>query len=323
MSAIFLSRAVPSTPLKKITGNRIEWKLIDLLKKSTEYFRAKGIPNPRLNSEQLLCKVLGFTRIELYLNHDRPVVEREVDEFRTLVRLRGRRYPLQLIEGFVDFIDMRIEVANGVFIPRPETEVTAEKALHLGNQLMESAIPQNPDHRRKDGLRILELCTGTGVIGLYLASHLPGSFVIATDISRKALHVARHNAELNGIRNIAFLQSDLYGAVTERNKCRFDMIVSNPPYIPGYELPCLQPEVRLYEPESSLDGGAEGTDILERIIDDAPSRSEDGALLILEIGEGQSGRVREKMEGNGYSVTIAKDLSGIPRIALGALPCNG
>ena len=304
---------ITETEKKRLERGRFDkkkdWSLIEVLKWSTGYFEGKGIISPRLNSELLLGKVLALSRIELYLQHDRPLVPDELARIREVIRLRATRYPLQFILGCVEFIDLHLSVGEGVFVPRPETEVLAQRALEHGRTLSEG--------ERGESLRILDLGTGSGAIGLYLASHLLGASVTVTDISKTALAYVRANARKNGLGNISAIMGNLFEPFDADRDLLFDLIVSNPPYIPSRVIPRLEPEVSRYEPKAALDGGTDGQEVIGRIIDEAPSFLREGAWLILEVGDGQAAGVKQRMEERFSPVEIERDLSGIPRVVLG------
>lgn len=276
-------------------------EIMPLLKKAQDYLSIKGIENPRLTAEILLAHCLSLKRIDLYLNYDRPLNERELSTYRSLLSRRARHYPLQYLTGWVEFYSSRFLVAEGVFIPRPETEVLVER--------VKKAI--------EGEAMVADIGTGCGVIAISLAKILPLARFYASDISEKALSVAKENATRNGVEGrITFLQGDLL-APLEGIRGELDVIVSNLPYIPQEELGNLPDEVRLYEPKAALDGGKGGTGIQERIIAAARPYLREGGILALEVGDSQAQPVRHLMEGKYKGIETFPDLNGIKRVVVG------
>ena len=247
------------------------WCIKALLETSTDYLLGKGIENARLNAEVLLAHQLHVKRISLYLNFDQPLTEEEVSGYRSLIRRRLTREPLQYITGHQEFWSLAFKVNPHVLIPRPETEILVEQAITLAGTFLEAP------------LHILDLGTGSGIISVTLAKEVPQSRVLATDISGEALGVAGVNAREHGVSDrIAFLQGDLFDPLTRR-KPIFHLIASNPPYVCTHEIQGLLPEVALHEPQKALDGGKDGMDYLRRIIHQAPQFLCPGGWLLLEM----------------------------------------
>ena len=202
----------------------------ELLGPTREYLESKGVRSPRLDAEYLLAHVLGIKRLELYLDHDRPLEPAEVDRLRELVRRRGRREPLAYVLGSWGFYGLELRCDPRALVPRPETEVLVEHCLHL----LEGA----------DAPRIVDVGTGTGAIALALATRLPAATVTAIDVSPDALALAAENAAANGLADrVELLEGDLLAPVAGR---RFDLVVSNPPYVAAEAE--VDPEVDGYEP---------------------------------------------------------------------------
>ncbi|MEI7958635.1 MAG: peptide chain release factor N(5)-glutamine methyltransferase [Verrucomicrobiota bacterium] len=269
--------------------------LLEVLRATTDYFERHGVESPRLNAEHLVAHVLGKKRIELYMEFDRPLGERELAPLRELMRKRAAGVPLQHLLGTVEFHKRVFATDARALIPRPETELLMELVL-------KEPLPESPC--------ILDVGTGSGVIALTLAAELPHSEVTAVDVSPEALSLARHNAELLGLTSrVRFLQSDLLGAVDGA----FDLIVANLPYIPGGDIAGLSREVQ-HDPVLALDGGPVGTEIMERLIDQARGHLKPGGRLVLEIGIDQSAPLAIELERQNYrDIRPVADYQGVLR----------
>ncbi|MDR3579904.1 MAG: peptide chain release factor N(5)-glutamine methyltransferase [Oryzomonas sp.] len=249
------------------------WTTLKVLTWTKEYLTAKGIENARLEAEWLLCAATGLDRVGLYLNFDKPLNDDELASFRSLVARRARREPLQHILGTQEFYGLEFEVSPDVLIPRHDTETLVTEALT----------------RRPEARSVLDIGTGSGCIAVALARHLPGAAVTAIDISPAALVVARRNAGSNEVA-IEFLAGSLLEPVTGR---RFDLIVSNPPYIPTTDIDGLEPEVRDFDPRGALDGGSDGLDVYRTLIPTVPEHLNPAGWLLVEVGIGQAPAVVE------------------------------
>jgi release factor glutamine methyltransferase len=274
--------------------------LLELIQKTTSYFEKAGVPTPRLDTELLVAHVLQMQRMQLYLQFERVLTEKELDQLRPLVKRRASREPLQHLVGTVEFHGIELNVGPEALIPRPETELLAETAIQL--------------IRDKADARVLDLCTGTGALALSLSRALSQIKCIATDISEDALKLAQSNAQKLELQSrVEFRKGDLFAPIKPEET--FDLIVSNPPYIPSVEIPKLQPEVQK-DPLLALDGGVDGLDLIRKIITDAPKFLKDSGWFVMEMGEGQSLEVCELLKVAGFThVEIGPDLQKIPRIA--------
>lgn len=250
------------------------WTVLTLLRRATDHLRDRGIDSPRAAAEILLAHALGCRRIDLYLRFDQPVETDERERFRDLVRRRLRREPVAYITGSREFWSLPLSVDASVLIPRPETECLVEAALAVLPRA--AATPQ----------RILDLGTGSGAVVIALAKDRPGHRFLATDRDSAAIATARANARRLALEGgIHFLVGDWFAPL--RPGPRWDLIVSNPPYIATAVLADLAPEVAAFEPRQALDGGPDGLACLRRMITQAPLFLADGGFLLLEIGADQ------------------------------------
>lgn len=275
------------------------WTVLNLLKSTADYFTGRGIEDGRRNADLLLGQVLDLDRVGLYLNFERPLLATELDNYRELVRRRAAREPLQYILGETEFWSLPMKVSPAVLVPRADTEV-----------LVEEALP-----RLSATGSVLDVGTGSGAIVIALAHERPEAHCAAIDIDSSALAVARENAELNEVSGrIEFRTGDLFQLA---DGC-FDLIVSNPPYIPCADLDGLMPEVRDFEPRRALDGGEDGLDPYRALTSQAPSRLNEGGWLLVEVGIEQATPVRELFSAAGFTdIFVRADYAGIYRVVGG------
>jgi release factor glutamine methyltransferase len=268
--------------------------VLDVITATTDYFRNSGVESPRLNIEHLLAHVMGKRRMDLYLEFDRALGEKELGPLRDLVRRRAQREPLQHLLGTVEFLGLTLKSDARALIPRPETE-------QLCGILVEQA--KGADCIWKSG-RIADVGTGSGCIALAIANALPDVKVIGLDASDDALALARENAERTGLAaRVTFAKSDLLAAA----EGPLDLVIANLPYIPTAELAALQPEVRR-DPAAALDGGADGLDIIRRLIPQAATKLRSGGVLALEVGIDQPAILAAELPAHGFTgVRILKD----------------
>jgi len=275
--------------------------VLEVVKKTSEFFASKGIESPRLNAELLLGHVLGLPRMRLYLEFERPLSEAELTAVRELVRRRGRREPLQHVLGHTDFCGLRLKTDGRALIPRPETELLVETVV--------ARVGTAP-------ATILDLGTGSGAIALALAVAYPQAAVTAIDESPGALELARENAASTGLADrITFVQSDWFEGLPK--EARFDLVVSNPPYLSQDEVGSAEPEVREHEPIGALLAGDAGLADLERISLLAAAVLQPAGMLAVEPGTGHHARLALLLSGAGYARSESlKDLSGRDRFFL-------
>lgn len=283
------------------------WTVLRLMRWSTQYLEAKGVPGVRIDVEHLLAHALGLRRLELYLHFDRPLTEEELGDFKPLLLERAARRPLQYILGTAAFRELDLHVDERVLIPRPETE-----------ELVEAVLTRTREWGR-EGLDAMDIGTGSGAVALALAQEGPFRRVTATDCSSDALEVARGNAERHGLTGrMRFLVGDLYGALPPGE--RMDVVVSNPPYVSEREMGELAPEIRRWEPSLALKAGGDGLSVLLRLVDGAPTVLRSGGILALEVGADQARAVVERIRAReGWETPLVlRDLTGRDRIVLGA-----
>jgi release factor glutamine methyltransferase len=273
------------------------WTPLRLIGWTQDFFAKKGIDAPRLTAEVLLAHALSCDRVRLYLDFDKPLGDPELARYRELVRRRAEGEPTAYLTGRREFYGRPFRVDPRVLVPRPETELLVEAAL--------AALPE--------GGRALDLCTGSGCVAISLALAGKGARVFATDVSEDALALARENAAaLGAVVDLA--AGDLWSAVADPEP--FDVVVSNPPYVPGRELASLPREVRR-EPTVALDGGEDGLAVLRRIVEGAPARLRPGGTLCLEMHESHLESLPALCRSAGFSSVVARpDLAGLPRLVI-------
>lgn len=266
--------------------------VLEGIQKSAEFLGKKGVDSPRLQAELLLAHVIKLPRMKLYLNFERALTDAETDSFRELVKRRSQREPLQHIVGSTSFCGLEIAVNRHVLVPRPETEILAE----LGWKWL--AERQATD---ATNITALDFGTGSGCIAIVLAAKSPLAKITALETSAEALDTARQNAEKNGVvGSIEFLQGN--GFETLIPGTQFDLIISNPPYIPTAEIETLEPEVRDFDPRVALAGGADGLDFYRGFAVEARPLLKPGGKLMLEFGDGQAEAIQQIFEAQKWIV---------------------
>ena len=280
----------------------------ELLDEGSHYLAERGITESRLDAWYLFSHVFSMERSQYFLQANETVPEekrRQKEEFGRLLRLRGERIPLQQLLRSQDFMGLSFFVNEHVLIPRQDTETLVERVLEDEKQ-------GKLCRREGQPLRILDLCTGSGCIGISLAEYLCNVQVTLSDISGEALAVAEENIRQLGKEAVCrTVRSDLF----ENLEGGFDVIVSNPPYIKSAEIETLEPEVRDYEPRLALDGSEDGLLLYRRIGARAPEYLAAGGRIYLEIGWDQGAAVSEILTENGFTDTeIIRDLPGLERV---------
>jgi len=291
-------------------------RLLDILKLAEDYLADGGVTRPRLEAEHLLAHVLGRSRLDLYLEFDRPLDEPELGRLRELLRRRRQRVPCQYLIGETEFYGLPLAVDERVLIPRPETEHLVEAALA---RLKGIETPGTPV--------VYDVGTGSGCIAIAIAHEEARCRVIASDASAAALEVARANAERNGVaKRIVFVEGALLEPFAQSaaetagaETAGADVIVSNPPYVSRGEWDELPGEIRLHEPREALDGGPDGLAVIRELVAAAPAHLKPGGWLLVEVGYAQADDVKALMAHTGAldEITTVCDYGGIERVVIG------
>jgi release factor glutamine methyltransferase len=298
-----MSRSAPLAAIADRKGQGASTDSRTLLHDAIAVLTHAGISDPRLDAELLLAEAVRLTRTQLLTSP--PILnDLQFARYNAMLALRAIRMPLAYIIGRREFYSLELEVSPEVLIPRPETETLVTAALEF--------------IAGRRGLRILDLGTGSGAIAIALAVNVPSITVVATDISPVALVVARANADRLGVTSrITFVLADCWLPLDPAAASfgRFDLIVSNPPYIPEADLASLEPEVRQYEPRIALTPGADPLGFYRRIVAGVADHLDPRGALMLELGHGQAQPVSEILGlADMREFAIIKDLAGIPRV---------
>jgi release factor glutamine methyltransferase len=280
----------------------VAWTPLGVLDWTTQRFTEAGITAARLEAQILLAHVLGCTRMQLYTGFDKPLADAELASYRGLIKRRLAGEPVSYLVGETEFWGMPFHVEPSVLVPRPDTET-----------VIEVARVARPD--RAAPCRILDLCTGSGVIAVSLAREYPAAQVVATELSPAAAALARRNALRNAVADrVDVRDGDLFAPVRGE---RFDLIAANPPYIASPVIPTLSPEVRR-EPMIALDGGPDGLAFYDRICAEAHEHLAPGGAIVLEHGFDQADAVAARLIAAGFTgVTLVHDLGKNPRVTRG------
>lgn len=274
----------------------LEWAATDL--------RTRGSTSPRLDAEVLLAHVLGVNRVRLVIDAAQPLAQDELGRYRGLHQRRRAGEPVAYLVGMREFYGRPFRVDARVLVPRPETELLVEVGMARTRARSLSA-------------RVLDLCTGSGCVAITLGRERPTTQVLATDLSEEALRVAEDNALRLGASNVAFQKADVFEGIERRGGSGgwFDLITANPPYIADGEAPELSVDIRDFEPHLALFGGADGLDLVRRIVAEAPARLAPGGVLAMEIGSGQSPAVVALLEAAGFvDAEVTRDLAKHDRV---------
>ena len=282
----------------------MSWTVRSLLSWAREWLANKGVESPRLDAELLLASALKCDRVRLYIDVDKPLTPGELARFKPLVQRRAAREPVAYILGAKEFYGRSFDVCPGVFIPRPETELLVQLALE--------AIPREAE------VRVLDLCAGSGAVGVSVAAERPRAQVELVELSPQAAEVARRNAQKHAPGRAAVLEGDLYRPLARGQL--YQVIVANPPYVPLPDKARLAPDILDHEPHLALFGGEDGLEVVRSVIAGLRERLLPGGLFGTEIDPPQSARVAELCKAAGLtSVRVVRDLAGLDRHVTGRL----
>ncbi len=298
------------------------WTTRRLLAWIGEAFGKKGLDSPRLSAEILVAHVLKCDRLKLYLDQDRPASNAERDRLRDLVGRALKHEPLQYLVGEWPFFGLSMRVDRRALIPRPCTELIVERliqhvraAARSARELPTDEAPAPSRAALGEGLRIADVCTGSGCIAVALAKHLPGCRIVASDLSPEALDLARENAARHAVADrVLFVQGDMLAPFEAPGVGGFDAIVSNPPYIPDHEWAAVPSNVKDHEPTMALRGGADGLQFVRPLIAHAPRFLKPGGTLLVEIASSTADAVLKLAQGAFGECAILQDHEGLPRV---------
>ena len=279
------------------------WTVRALLAWARDWLAKKGVDSPRLDAELLLAHALGCSRTRLYVDFDKPLSPEELARVKPLLQRRAHREPVAYILGFREFYGRQFRVRPGVFIPRPETELLVQLALEA----------------LAGAARVLDLCAGSGAVGVSIAAELPEARVDLVELSPDVAAAARENAEALAPGRARVFEGDLFAALRETE--RYDAVLANPPYVAEDDQERLAPEIAVHEPHQALFAANRGRAVIERIVSEARSWLVPGGLLAVEIDPALSAFVGERFADAGFSrVRVVKDLAGLDRHVLGIAP---
>jgi len=303
-----------------------QWTILKILRWTADYFRDKGVLEPRTSAEVLLAHVLGLSRLDLYLRYDQPLAPEELARFKVLMVRRCHGEPVAYLTGHREFWSLDFQVAPGVLIPRPETEILVSAALEAAKDFLgKSRATQDISSEQKTGNRKqepvfwgIEIGVGSGAVAVALAKELPQMDWLALDLSAAALAVARDNARRHGVGGrLHFVRGDLVSGL--KPVPRFALMVANLPYVPRAEWEQLPKDIRDFEPKDALLGGEDGLDLIRLLVRQAQHYLPPGGRLALEVGAGQAGSVLELLrETEAYEqLESLKDYQGVQRVVQG------
>lgn len=280
-------------------------KYAELVKQGQIKLFKAGINNADFDAWVLVEKICGISRTEYFVKMHDEVSEDIVTSYFEAIDKRITHYPLQYIVGEWEFMGIPFKVNENVLIPRQDTEILVEKALEIIGSEFEKI---------KGEISVMDMCTGSGCIGISVAKKCQNTSVTCVDISKAALEVAKENGKLNGVKNILFIESDLF----ENVNGKFNVIISNPPYITSAEIKKLMPEVKDFEPHLALDGDSDGLKFYKLIINQSKEYLNENGYILFEIGCDQGEQVKKLLFEKGYTdIEVLKDLGGNDRVVIG------
>lgn len=297
--------------------------LKELISIGAKQLRDAGVADAEIDAKELYCFMQNMDRTALMLRWQEVLQDNQCEAYFDLIECRASRVPLQHITGRQEFMGLPFEVNDKVLIPRQDTETMVEDAL----ELLDKGTLRGQEYPGGlgKGTDVLDLCCGSGAIGISIAKLAKGAHVTCSDLSKEALEVAERNARLNDCKSVKFTESDMFDAFCGRlGKKKFNLIISNPPYIPPSVIEGLEPEVRDHEPMMALDGGEDGLDFYRIIAQQAPEHLKKGGVLMLEIGFDQKNAVKGLLQETGRFEKIVglTDLTGKDRIIVAILSKN-
>jgi release factor glutamine methyltransferase len=298
-----------------MTAPKESWTILEILRWSTEYFRTKGVAEPRASAELLLAHTLGVSRLDLYLRYDQPLNPEELARFKALVVRRREGEPIAYLTGHREFWSLDFQVTPAVLIPRPETETLVAATLEAAKDLAVILTKNEKRKTKNESLWGLEIGVGSGAVVIALAKELPGMSWVGLDLSGGALAVARDNARRHGVlHRVHFLQADLLAAF--KPEAHFALLVANLPYVPRPVWEALPREIKEFEPKEALLGGEDGLDLIRPLIRQAQRLVPGGGWVLLEVGDQQAPEVAALLEETGAydRLETIKDFSGIERV---------
>ena len=275
------------------------WRIIDIINWGEEYFRFKGFENPKQEIEWLLCDLLNYKRIDLYLEFENTISDSKLDQLKGWVKRRRTREPLQYITGQTQFYGYPFKVSPDVLIPRPETERVVDVVLHTIGNITKP--------------RILEVGSGSGCMAVSIGAEKQNAYILSIDISKPAIDQARKNADLNATTNVDFMVLDFLKELPEG---QFDLLVSNPPYIPLNEFGTTMPEIHNHEPQIALTDNRDGLTFYQRFAEVAKELVKPGGWVIMEVGLGDHpAKAMEIFQSGGYKyLGLITDFNGDERV---------
>ncbi|WP_138203965.1 peptide chain release factor N(5)-glutamine methyltransferase [Haloimpatiens lingqiaonensis] len=281
-------------------------KIRDILPRAYELLKEEQIDTYMLDAQLLLCKVLNKDKLFLIMNRDLELNSHEQEEFFKYINMRKNKMPVKYILGQCEFMGMNFFIREGVLIPRPDTEILVENVLEIINK-----------NKFKN---VLDICCGSGAIGVSIGNIIKDSNVICSDISDVAKMVTTENIKRFSLeKRVQFIQSDLFN-FTKHGEYKFDIIVSNPPYIEEHVIPTLMEDVKEYEPYIALCGGKDGLDFYRKIVEEGKKLLVESGVIAFEIGYNQKDAVTEIFKNNGFKEVVCfKDLAGLDRVVIGKI----